>query len=100
MWAARNNIPEVITTLLNLGADAKIKDVKDEMASRHLIGCAADIARPSNVDYDVLVSMARRLAGEGNGWEIVTYPSRTYFHFGVPRAHEGELWDGNKFLSL
>jgi uncharacterized protein YcbK (DUF882 family) len=68
--------------------------------SRHLIGCAVDIARPSSVDYDELVNLARRLAGEGNGWEIVTYLSQTYFHFGVPRAHEGELWDGNKILTV
>ena len=66
--------------------------------SRHLIACAVDLAKPSGIEYQDFVSMARRLSGAG--WEIVTYPGDTYFHLGVPRVEAARLWDGNMEVTL
>ena len=66
--------------------------------SRHLIGCAADVARPDGVSYTDLVNMARRFSG--GMWEIVTYPSETYFHLAVPRDEAGRLWNGEQDITL
>lgn len=66
-------------------------------SSRHLIGCAADIAKPLGVEYHVLFQTALRLfGGSAEGWEVKEYPSRTYIHVGVPREHERILWEGNE----
>ena len=67
-------------------------------SSRHLIGCAADLATPAGVRYDDFVGFARRFAGEG--WEIVTYDSGTYFHLAVPRDQRSVLWDGRRVIAL
>jgi len=66
------------------------------VSSRHLIGCAADIAKPPGVEYPILVQAARRLSADG--WEVKEYPSMTYMHLGVPREHEKILWKGNEVL--
>ena len=72
--------------------------------SRHLIGCAADVARPDGVSYTDLLNMARRFSvgsgGSPNTWEIVAYPSQTYFHLGVPREEQAKLWDGGEVVTL
>ena len=60
--------------------------------SRHMIGCAADIATPKTLNYEAFASLARRIAGDG--FEIVTYPSRTYIHFAIPRESIGRGWQG------
>jgi uncharacterized protein YcbK (DUF882 family) len=70
-------------------------------SSRHLIGCAADVARPAGVNYSDLVGMARRFSvGAGGTWEIVTYPSETYFHLGAPREEQIKIWNGEQDITL
>jgi len=66
--------------------------------SRHMIGCAADLALPAGIAYSDFVNLARRLSE--STWEIVSYPAETYLHFGVPREHQTRLWTGEKVISL
>jgi len=77
---------------------ARNEAVGGSASSRHLIGCAADLARPAAIDYRVFVDVARRLSGPG--WEIVTYDSQTYFHLAVPRDCQAKLWDGRRVLAF
>jgi uncharacterized protein YcbK (DUF882 family) len=59
--------------------------------SRHLIGCAADIATPRGLLYNTeFVGIVKRLSG--SGWEIVTYPCGTYIHIAVPRDYRFIVW--------
>jgi uncharacterized protein YcbK (DUF882 family) len=67
-------------------------------SSRHLIGCAADIAKPARLEYQVFMQTARRLSCDG--WEIVEYSSQTYIHVGVPRINEATLWNGQREITL
>ena len=66
--------------------------------SRHLIGCAADLALPVGVRYEDFTGIARRFAGVN--WEIEVYDSRTYFHMAVPREQSGHLWNGERRLKF
>ena len=67
-------------------------DVGGAPNSRHVIGCAADLRTPRNMTYEAFASLARRLAGDG--FEVKTYPERTYIHFAVPRNEAGKDWTG------
>ena len=67
-------------------------------SSRHLIGCAADVAKPPALEYRVFSQTARRLSCDG--WEVIEYLSQTYIHIGVPRVHKARTWDGIKNITL
>ena len=66
--------------------------------SRHMIGCAADLAKPARIEYADFSALARRLAGDG--WEIETYPSGTYIHIAVPRAAANKVWTGERDITI
>jgi len=72
--------------------------VGGSLSSRHLIGCAADIAKPPALEYQTFMLTVRRLSCDG--WEIVEYLSQTYIHVGVPRIYEARTWDGVKNITL
>lgn len=63
-------------------------------ASRHLIGCAADI-RP--VDLELIgpfQNLAGALFGRREGWELKLYPR--FVHVAVPRDEQVRLWGEGK----
>jgi uncharacterized protein YcbK (DUF882 family) len=72
-------------------------EVGGSATSRHLIGCAADVAKPLKLDYQSFIDAIRSLSGDG--WEIVEYPARTYVHVAVPRDSI-KMWDGEGELTL
>ena len=63
--------------------------------SRHLIGCAADIAVPRKfVEYGLFVSLVKRFLYEG--CEFKEYPNKTYVHIAVPRTEYKNVWRGGE----
>jgi uncharacterized protein YcbK (DUF882 family) len=74
------------------------RNVGGSPSSRHIIGCAADIAKPANVNYVDFIEMAQRLSTDE--WEIVEYPSQNYIHVGIPREEQGKLWNGGSARRL
>ena len=72
--------------------------VDGSASSRHLIGCAADVAKPERVDYDVFFQFARRLSCEG--WEAIEYPSRSHIHLAVPRDQQSRVWNGERVITV
>nr|MCR4818395.1 hypothetical protein [Fretibacterium sp.] len=58
--------------------------------SRHLLGCAADIA-PLSGDLGRFKALARRMFGLP-GWELKEYP--TFMHVAVPREESARKWGG------
>ncbi|NLL37685.1 MAG: peptidase M15 [Fretibacterium sp.] len=68
------------------------------LRSRHLIGCAADIApvEPGLGALEDFKGMAGRLF-DNRGWEFKAGP--TYVHVAVPREERARLWDG-KLIAL
>ncbi len=58
--------------------------------SRHLLGCAADIA-PLSGDLGHFKALAKRLFGIP-GWEVKEYP--TFLHVAVPRDEASRKWNG------
>ena len=58
--------------------------------SRHLLGCAADIA-PTAGDIEHFKALARRQFGLP-GWEVIEYPWG--MHVAVPREEAGRMWGG------
>ena len=90
--------PLVINSGYRCPAHNASSRVNGAATSRHMIGCAADIARPKDILYSDFCNTARRVSGEG--FEVVVYPSCSYIHFGVPRAEEKYLWNGREMLNL
>jgi hypothetical protein len=64
--------------------------VGGKAASRHLIGCAADVAYPVSFRRDEFLSLVSSLRGVD--WEFIPYAN--FFHMAMPRACERHLWDG------
>ncbi|MBQ9527846.1 MAG: hypothetical protein IJR68_09555 [Fretibacterium sp.] len=58
--------------------------------SRHLLGCAADIA-PLSGDMGRFKALAKRLFALP-GWEVIEYPWG--MHVAVPRDEAGRIWNG------
>jgi uncharacterized protein YcbK (DUF882 family) len=71
--------------------------VDGSASSRHLIGCAADIAKPAGVAYSAFSGIVRRVS---ENWEIVDYPERNFIHIGVARVEQSKTWDGKKVITL
>jgi len=76
--------------------------------SRHLLGCAADIAPllpegPDTEEWKTFLRnqlfnfkmMAKRIFGN-DGWEVKEY--KTFMHVAVPRGETDRLWNGEAIL--
>ena len=59
--------------------------------SRHLLGCAADIA-PLTGDLGRFRALAKRLF-DLPGWEVIEYPWG--MHVAAPRDEESRMWNGS-----
>ena len=62
-------------------------------ASRHLIGCAADIRTKTGAELERFFLLAKRLYSQP-GWEFLPY--RTFIHVAVPRDESGRKWSGGQ----
>ena len=62
--------------------------------SRHLVGCAADVApvMPGNGGFS---DLARRLCALP-GWELIAHGR--YVHIAVPVSESGNLWEGGSIF--
>ena len=75
--------------------EAHNKEVGGATASRHLLGCAADIA-PFCWDIGPFKSLARRMFSIP-GWELKEYAH--FVHVAVPRDEAARAgWNGNPIL--
>ena len=67
--------------------------------SRHLLGCAADIApifkHRTSGELEKFKALARRMFALP-GWEVKEYP--TFIHVAVPRDEAGRVWTGGGIL--
>ncbi len=63
--------------------------------SRHLVGCAADVAPVSTGGWGDFSALARRLCALP-GWELLVRDR--FVHIGVPVAESGALWEGGDVL--
>ncbi|MCR4818528.1 MAG: hypothetical protein K5841_06185 [Fretibacterium sp.] len=63
--------------------------------SRHLLGCAADIAPLGNADMRSFRALTRRMFILP-GWEVKEYP--TFMHVAVPRDEAGRKWGGGAVM--
>ena len=78
------------------------KEVGGAERSRHLLGCAADIA-PTTGDsagnplcgLGQFKALAKRMFGLP-GWEVKEYP--TFMHVAVPRDEAGRKWNGGQIV--
>ncbi len=61
--------------------------------SRHLIGCAADIACPPGVPFETFHAAAAKVFVPAGGG-CLEYRERYFLHLEVPRPMSGWLWDG------
>ena len=59
--------------------------------SRHLLGCAADVAPLMPGPHPDFSALARRLCGLP-GWELIVY--ERFVHIAVPPSESAALWDG------
>lgn len=74
------------------------KEVGGAENSRHLLGCAADIAPSTYMEKGFMrefKSFARRMFNLP-GWEVIEYPWG--MHVAVPREEEERKWGGEKLL--
>ncbi len=62
--------------------------------SRHLLGCAADIA-PLTGDLGRFRALAKRLF-DLPGWEVIEYPWG--MHVAAPRDEESRMWNGSAII--
>jgi len=69
------------------------KEVGGVSRSRHLTGCAADVARPGSVPFDRFFEAAARVFVPAGG-KCLAYPERDFLHLAVPRRMERWAWDG------
>ena len=63
--------------------------------SRHLLGCAADVAPVSPGDGAGFPALAGRLCGLP-GWELIVYDR--FVHIAVPVAESEALWEGGSIF--
>jgi uncharacterized protein YcbK (DUF882 family) len=72
-------------------------EVGGARASRHLIGCAADIRTAAPGDgrwgFSLMTERLFRLPG----WEFLPYP--TFIHVAVPREESKRKWGGGEYLN-
>jgi len=62
--------------------------------SRHLIGCAADVACPSKIIFARFCDVMREFFG-APGYEMKIYEDRNFIHVAVPReGRYHDEWDG------
>lgn len=80
--------------LINSGwrCEAHNKEVGGADNSRHLIGCAADVA-PVNGLIAPFKSLVKSMFGDRQNWEIIYYP--TFVHIAVPKEEKNNIWSGN-----
>jgi len=69
------------------------KKVGGVSRSRHLIGCAADIACPPGVPFEKFHAAAARIFVPAGGG-CLEYRHRFFLHLEVPRSMSVWLWDG------
>ena len=77
------------------------------VASRHLIGCAADIAPFLKgvaqsagglpPPFQRFTALAERLC-RNPGWEFLPYP--TFIHVAAPREESARRWNGGKTINI
>lgn len=68
------------------------KEVGGVTSSRHLIGCAADVAPLDDALIGPFTSLLQDLAGRREGWELKMYPR--FCHVAVPREESNHPWTG------
>jgi uncharacterized protein YcbK (DUF882 family) len=66
--------------------------VGSSVTSRHLIGCAADLALPVGMSYKTFAALCRRFARLN--FEVVTYAAETHVHNAVARGYSTNIWTG------
>ena len=70
------------------------REVGGAPRSRHLLGCAADVA-PTEPEkgggFSAFAALASRLCGLP-GWELIVY--ERFVHIAVPVSESAALWDG------
>lgn len=91
-WAA----PVIVNSAFRCFAHNKevggVMPSETSKGSRHLIGCAADIAP---LDPSLIVpfrSLVENFLSKRSGWELKSY--QRFIHIGVPRAEHTNLWLG------
>ena len=65
--------------------------------SRHLIGCAADIAPAGSANGRSFEAIAERICRQP-GWEFIAYP--TFVHIAAPRDESTRPWSGGNIINL
>lgn len=70
------------------------REVGGAERSRHLLGCAADVA-PATPGGGAFPALARRLCALP-GWELIVHDR--FVHIGVPAAESERAWDGGTLL--
>ena len=68
------------------------KEVGGAIQSRHLIGCAADIAPVHTELIEPFKYLLGHLTARLQGWEVKVYPR--FVHVAVPRDEAARLWAG------
>lgn len=61
-------------------------------SSRHLLGCAADIAPINPAMIGPFQTLAGYMFGRREGWELKMYPR--FVHVAVPRDEASHVWKG------
>jgi uncharacterized protein YcbK (DUF882 family) len=90
------NYPLVITS----GYRCKERNAKVGGApmSRHLIGCAVDVAIPKGLKYETLAAFFKRFTREG--FELKLYDDKSHIHFATPRDTVRHLWNGESEVTV
>ena len=73
------------------------REVGGAARSRHLLGCAADVAPvtpEAGGGFSAFAALAQRLCALP-GWEVIVHDR--YVHIAVPREDAGADWDGSSF---
>lgn len=74
---------------------ARNREVGGVPRSRHLLGCAADLAPASSAGAADFFGLARRLCGLP-GWEVIVHAR--FVHIAVPASESEALWEGGSIL--
>ena len=74
--------------------EARNKEVGGAKTSRHLIGCAADIAPVDATMVSVFNQLIRAMTDDMDGWETIIYSWGA--HVAVPRSETVDTWTGGK----
>jgi uncharacterized protein YcbK (DUF882 family) len=91
-----SNLPLVITS--GFRCVTHNREVGGSSMSRHLLGCAADIAIPKGTRYETLGQYFKRFSHEGT--ELIFYPDKTHIHFAVSRDEIRHLWSGSEVVNI